>query len=389
MLKKIDPNLLYNVNALNNENVKTECIIYANNYNYTKNYLIKKLKFLDIAEYPFILAFGVKVNFSSLTEIANLQEVSYITPNFKVSTMVNVSKKVVRLKEFPLKLHKKPKHTVVVIDTGISPIVDLCMPVNRLVHFEDFVNNVTMPYDDNGHGTFVTSILAGNGLVSGKKYAGFDTNCNIISLKALDINGETGAITILKAMQWVYDNKNHFNIKVVCMSFGSGTVGKRDPLIVGAEVLWNAGVTVISAAGNSGPEEETIKSPGASNRIITVGALNDARTESGEFSEKNFTVADFSSRGPVLGNYKPDLIVSGVNITSACSFDLFKKHYKQMSGTSVATPMVAGVCSLMLSKNSHLTPNEIKNTLLRNCTKIFNDRNAEGFGFLNCSRLFI
>jgi serine protease AprX len=389
MLHKIDPNLLYSVNALNSQHAKAECIVYANNYNYTKNYLMKHLKFSDIAEYPFILAFGVKVDFNSLTELANLQEVSYITPNFKVSTMVNVSKKVVKLKEFPLHVQKKPKYTVAVIDTGISPIIDLCVPVNRIVHFEDFVNDMKVPYDDNGHGTFVTSVLAGNGLVSGKRYAGFDINCNIISLKALDNNGETGAITILKAMQWIYDHKKHYNIKVVCMSFGSGTVGKRDPLIVGAEVLWNAGITVVSAAGNSGPEEETIKSPGASNRIITVGALNDARNESGEFNEDNFTVADFSSRGPVLGNYKPDLIVSGVNITSACSYDLFKKHYKQMSGTSVATPMVAAVCSLLVSKNPHLSPNEIKTILVRNCTKLFNDRNAEGFGLLDCTKLFV
>ncbi len=387
MLHKIDPNLLYNVKTLNNNNKDVECIVYTNNYYFTKSYLKKHLKSEKVFEYPFILAFGIKADLEVLNKLALLNEVSYITSNFKVSTMVNVSKKIVNLKPMPLRLNHIPKFTIAVIDTGVSPILDLCMPMNRIYHFEDFVNEGQLPYDDNGHGTFVASVLAGNGLISGGKYIGFDNNANIISIKALDENGETGAITILKAMQWVYDYRKLFNIKVVCMSFGSGPIGKRDPLIIGAEVLWDSGITVVSAAGNSGPDEETIKSPGASSKIITIGALNDFRDAAGNYFNDNFDVAEFSSRGPVLGNYKPDFIVPGVNITSACSFELSKKHYKQMSGTSVATPMVAGICSLLISKNMNLTPNEIKKILINHSKPILNDRNAEGFGLLDCSGL--
>ncbi len=384
MLHKIDPQLLDLVQTQKTENSLVECIVYANHYGNTKQFLLHNLKAQHIAEYPFILAFGIQAPAKDLPLLAKRSEVSYISSNYKVTTLLNVSKKVLGLESKVWLQAKQPKFTVAVIDTGVQPIADLCIPQNRLVHFEDFVNQKTAPYDDNGHGTFVASVIAGNGLVSGGKFSGMHPDANIIALKALDENGETGAMTILQAMQWVYDNKRKYHIKVVCMSFGSGTMGKRDPLIIGAEVLWNAGICVVSAAGNSGPQEETIKSPGASNRIITVGALNDNRDKNGEVEYGKFEVADFSSRGPVFGNYKPDLLAPGVNIVGACNFPLLGQHYRQMSGTSVATPMVAGVCSLLYSQNLFYTPNEIKRLLLKNCNPIDFNKNNEGFGVLNC-----
>lgn len=384
MLNKIDPQLLSHVTTTgSSQSNQLECIVYANNYGATLQYLNKHFAAQMVTRYPFMLAFGIKANFEALNQLAGLDAVSYIAGNSKVSTMVNVSKQVLHLELNDHKLSRQPISTVAIIDTGIDPVLDIFLPQKRLVHFEDFVNHKTTPYDDNGHGTFVTSVLAGNGFVSGGKFAGIHPNAHVISLKALDEKGETGAMTILEAMQWVYDNRKKFNIKVVCMSFGSGTIGKRDPLIIGAEVLWNAGVCVVSAAGNSGPNEETIKSPGASSKIITVGALDDGR----EAGNSQLEVAQFSSRGPVFGNFKPDLLAPGVNITSACNYNLFHNHYKKMSGTSVATPMVAGVCSLLCSSNLLLSPNEMKRLLLKNCDPLTYDKNAEGFGLLNCSFL--
>lgn len=383
MLNKIDPKIINNVQTMHKQSDELECIIYANNYNYTKNYLTNNLKFKDFIEYPFINGFGVKLNFETITKLAGFESVNYITLNSKVSALVNVSKKIIKLNDKSVDNFKEQKVTVAVIDTGVANILDLLVPKKRIIHFVDFVNEQEKNYDDNGHGTFVTSILAGNGLVSGKKYAGINPHAKIISLKALDQNGETGAFTILKAMQWVYDNRKRYNIKVVCMSFGSNAIGKKDPLLIGAEALWNAGVCVVCAAGNSGPEEESIKSPGASSRIITVGALQDNRTQKDSYDEQSFSIAEFSSRGPILGNYKPDLVAPGVKITSASNYGLHKEHYKKMSGTSVATPMVAGVCSLLYNINPLLSPNDIKNILIKNCDPVVNDRNAEGHGLLN------
>jgi serine protease AprX len=232
----------------------------------------------------------------------------------------------------------------------------------------------------------VTNILAGNGLISGGKYSGIAPNANVIVIKALDANGETDAVTILKAMQWIIDNKQKYNIKVACMSFGSMVLGKNDPLIIGAEVLWNSGITVVAAAGNSGPGTETIKSPGASSKIITVGAMNDGRNNN-SYKKECFSVASFSSRGPILGNYKPDILAPGVNICGASDYYINKQHYDVMSGTSVATPIIAGICCLLLSNNALLKPNAIKRILVNNTFKISNDKNAEGYGVIDCSNL--
>ena len=188
-------------------------------------------------------------------------------------------------------------------------------------------------------------------------------------------------------MQWILNNKEKYNIRIVCMSFGSTVLERNDPLIAGAEVLWDNGIIVVSACGNSGPDSGTIKSPSASTKIISVGALDDGR-DGDLFNEKNFNVASFSSRGPILNNYKPDLVVSGVEINSCCNFGLFKKFYSKTSGTSVATPIVAGVCSLILRKNGNLTPNQVKQILIHNCIPITGDRNSEGYGWLKLKKFF-
>ena len=242
-------------------------------------------------------------------------------------------------------------------------------------------------YDDNGHGTFVASIACGCGTISGNKNRGIAYKTKIVSIKALEENGETGAFKILEAMQWVYNNKDKYNIKVVCMSFGSSPLEKNDPLVIGAESLWNIGIVVVAAAGNSGPENQTIKSPGYSSKIITVGGLNDNRDSFGNYKREDFEIASFSSRGPAGYFFKPDVIAPAVNITGASN----KKDsfYTVMSGTSVATPMIAGVCCLILSKYPQLSPDQLKIRLVRNCKQITNNKNFEGFGLPSFEKFFI
>lgn len=382
MINKIDPSLLLKITSLGLSNKNVDCIIYSNNFQNSKQLLSKFDKHKQICEFPFINAFGLSLDWNEIKMIANLKTVSYITSSLKVQTQLDVTKKIIELKSE----NTTKKFSCAVIDTGISPNIDICVPKNRIVKFVDIVNNKTMPYDDNGHGTFVANVIAGGGVVSGGKYAGIDPNCNIISIKALDSGGETGVINILKAMQWVIDNKTLYNIKVVCMSFGSMVLSSNDPLVLGAEVLWNNGITVVAAAGNSGPEMATIKSPGASSKIITVGAINDNRVED-RFDVSKFDVAEFSSRGPILNNYKPDVVAPGVNIKGACSFKINNTHYTTMSGTSVATPIVAGVCCLLLGQNENLKPNDVKRILINNTIKLNTDRNTEGFGLLNCKNI--
>lgn len=374
-MKKIDPILLKNVSLLSSANHTTECVVYAYNYHVAKKFLYKIIDHNKLIEYPFIKAFGLKVDQKNIFKIAKIDAVKYVSSALKVSALNYESNNF--LDTYNRYIPNTNNISVAVIDTGVSPHLDLMIP-KRIIKFVDMVNNKNSIYDDNGHGTFVTGILCGNGTVSNSKYQGIDNNINIIAIKALDNNGETGTLNILNSMQWIYENCKRYNIKVVCMSFGSMPIGASDPLIKGAEVLWDNGIVVVCAGGNSGPSSETIKAPGASSKVITVGALDIRKMQ----------VAEFSSRGPIFNYYKPDLIAPGVDVIGLNNNISNKNYYTMMSGTSVATPMVAGVCSMILKMNPRLTPNQVKSKLISCCTPITGDRNIEGFGYLDGFKLW-
>ena len=378
MLNKIDHKIIDKIFTQSNECYDLDVIVTSNEYVKTKEYLQKKShKFLEL---PFISSFALKASIKEIYGIANQNFVHFISAVAKVNSLIYDSKKFMGVDDLYSKVNNNIKQSCVIIDTGLYPHIDFCLGKNRIIKFIDLINNKTDPYDDNGHGTFVTGVLTGNGIVD--KYTGIDNNADIIVIKALDNDGETTSIKILQAMQWILENKQKFNIKVVCMSFGSVFNDARDPLMKGAEVLWDNGISVICAGGNNGPEEKTIMSPGSSKKVITVGSLDNIR--SGIIS-----VADFSSRGPVFNYYKPDLVVPGVDIISTARFNNSKKFYTTMSGTSVSTPMVAGVVSLLYKINPRYTPDQIKYILLRSCIQITGDKNSEGFGWLNLRNIIL
>ncbi len=238
--------------------------------------------------------------------------------------------------------------TLCVMDTGVTPHIDLSLSNNRITYFKDFINNEELPYDDNGHGTFVCGVALGNGILSSREIKGVAPKANLVSLKVIEKSGESSTLKILDGMQWLYDNFKTYNIKVVCMSFGADPLPYADPLKIGVEMLSRSGIICVVASGNSGIG--TIKSPAISNEVIAVGAVdNDMR------------VASFTSRG-VYQNYKrPDVYAKGVEVISIRAGDTYCK----MSGTSSAAPYVAGACCLLSQKYPRITPYEAKNIILQ------------------------
>lgn len=369
-LNKIDKTL-FKVLSMN-VNEKIECIAYVSDFSKAKRYFnVNEI----IREFPFINALALEINSNKLIEICNHSWIKNITKGANALALMNVSRKILGTENSNL---TGKDVTIAYIDTGISSHLDFCLKRNRIIKFVDLVNGKKRNYDDNGHGTFVSGVGSGNGIMSGGKYSGIAPLSNIVSIKALNQNGEANAVTILDAMQWIYDNVKKYNIKVVCMSFGSEPLGNNDPIMKGAEVLWNKGITMVAAAGNSGPEFETIKSPGISPKIITVGGLNDNRDDNGNYEKEKFSIASFSSRGPALRRYKPDLVAPSINITS-CSFQP-EKIYTVMNGTSVATPMIAGLSALLLERDQNLTPEQVKFKLMSMSSGITFNRNLEGVG---------
>lgn len=377
MLSKIDKRLLEKISVSSNMHSNIDVIVHLAHYE--KDIGMYDKKYNGVKKFPFVSCFGVCLPLGAINTLACDKSVRFVSDDCRVCSLMYKTKRFLHLDYLYSLITKNNEYTVVIIDTGIYEHIDFVLGKNRLIKFVDLISNKTVPYDDNGHGTFIAGVMCGNGI--NKKYAGIDKISNIIVIKALDSTGETTTTKILEAMQWVLQNKEKFNISTVCMSFGS-VYREDDPLVNAAEILWNNGIVVVTAAGNSGPDGETIMSPGSSRRVITVGSLDD-------ISLGNIAVADFSSRGPAGNYYKPDIVVPGTDIISTNVFSVDRKFYTKMSGTSVSAPMVAGVASLLKNINPRYSPDEIKYMLITACNRIEGDRNKEGYGYLDLRKLIL
>lgn len=369
MHPKIDPSILNSVGILGVE--KCQVVIYYRDEKFLHK--VQNSPNLEIlGHYPFIHALAVSLDYRKIFDFANDIGVNYVTKVATTHTLMQNARDILGVDRLHTQNIRGQGVNVAVIDTGCYPHLDFVLGENRIVKFVDFINKQELPYDDNGHGTFVAGVLCGNGLVSSEKFAGVAPKSGLIVLKALKSDGQTQAYKVLEAMQWIYTNCLKYNIRVVCMSFGSTPLGQNDPLSLGANSLWQKGVVVVSAVGNDGPRPGSVKSPGASGKIITVGCADTRKND--------ISVADFSSRGPIFDFIKPDLIAPGVEITSLANGENF---YTTMSGTSVSAPVVAGICALLIQQNPGLTPNMVKSILLSSAKSLPYDVNACGAGLVD------
>ncbi len=257
---------------------------------------------------------------------------------------------------------------VAVIDTGVYPHPDLG---DRLVAFKDFVNGrdgVENAYDDNGHGSHCAGLVAGDGSKAGGRFKGPAFEANIIGVKVLDGNGGGQMSNVVKGIQWAIEHKDEYNIKVISLSLGAGSnlKAKDDVVALAVKAALDADIVPVVAAGNSGPGKYTIGTPAISPAALTVGAYDDKNTP----EHGDDTMAFFSSRGPTTrdGNVKPDVAAPGVNMVSLRSPGSMIDHanvsklgdyYVLLSGTSMATPVTAGVAALVRQANPDLSAREV------------------------------
>ncbi len=361
-------------------------IVQSSNNDYTQlKSLIFNLSAKDVYTLPLIGGMACNLTTEAIYRLADNPNIEYISFDSKVFALLDIATASIDA-NFPHEMgYLGEGVTVAVIDTGTSPHNDLTKPNNRIVGFKDFINNKTSPYDDNGHGTHVAGIIAGNGYSSRGKYAGVAPKANILSIKALDENGSGNTSDIIKAISWTIETKDKYNTKIINLSLGSPANNpcRTDPLCKAVERAVNSGLIVVVAAGNSGPSEKSILSPGISPSVITVGAVDDKRTP----DPSDDTIANFSSRGPTKdGLMKPDIVTPGVNIMSLSN----KKEdgYVSSSGTSMATPLVSGSAALLLNKYKDLKPHEVKEKLLKSCINLNSPPEKQGSGMLNLKLLF-
>ena len=149
--------------------------------------------------------------------------------------------------------------TVAIMDTGIISHPDFD---NRILTFKDCINKKQMLYDDNGHGTHVAGIIAGNGRMSPEqKYCGIAPNAKLIIIKVLDKNGNGNTSNVLSGVEWLIKNKDKYKVRLLNISVGMlKNAGRKEKqaLLDAVEAVWDAGIMVVTAAGNNGPRENTI-----------------------------------------------------------------------------------------------------------------------------------
>lgn len=259
---------------------------------------------------------------------------------------------------------------VCILDTGIYEHIDF---IGRIWAFYDFLAFKRRPYDDNGHGTHVAGLVAGDGTASMGKYRGAAPGCGIISLKVLDRYGTGSQDDVLRALRWIRENRQQYRIRVVNISVGTTCNSKRNHarLLESVEQLWDEGVVVVTAAGNQGPRPGSITAPGSSKKVITVG--------SSDLLEGRSAI---SGRGPTAECVcKPDIVAPGNKIMSCVPGKPYS--YGVKSGTSMSTPLVTGAIACALEKNPALTNTDIKTMLMNSADDMGLPQNLQGWGKFN------
>lgn len=278
--------------------------------------------------------------------------------------------------------------TVAVLDSGVDAVhPDLSLGSKTIQNVKIvgdlgvlglsplYLENVPNTDTSSGHGTHVAGTVAGTGAASASDerranyHAGIAPEASIVGIGA----GEAIAILFaLEGFDYALANQERFGIDVITNSWGGGDgaeLDPNDPINIASYEAYKNGMVVLFAASNSGPDEDTLNQYAIAPWVINVAAGTPEKS-----------LADFSSRG-VAGhaNKHPDITAPGDGIisTRAANTPLpilgpvldpahptYHLFYATMSGTSMATPFVAGVTALLLEANPALSPDQIEDIIM-------------------------
>ena len=370
-----------------------------------------------VRRYEILNLLAVRLPADSLVELAIDEKVDRVSLDDTVSATSRSSRAAAKTPVLPSNnaTFKGSNIGIAVLDSGVANHIDIAANIRQYSFLggayptpaidgnEIERYNSGARGDGYGHGTHVAGIIAGSGKGSSGKYKGPASGAKILSLQVLDGNGQGSMSDVMAALDWLLQYGSYFDVRVANLSLGKSISESNttDPLVLAVEQLWDSGIVVVVAAGNYGREGYfSITSPANSRKIITVGSLTDNNT--GDDYSDDY-VSTYSSRGPTMGDHvsKPDLVAPGNRLIAAspresylekllpelvvgCSYaDGCEDNYMTMSGTSMATPLVAAAAAMMLEKDPTLSPATVKARLMRSAQKLDESPVIAGAGLLD------
>ena len=335
-----------------------------------------------------------KLNSKAIDNLLEYPEVRYICLDeylFLCGTSVSSANKI--------RLSSKTNLTgkeigIGVIDSGVYPHKDLTLPQNRIITFQDMINFLSYPYDDNGHGSCTCGIISGNGESSNGVYKGIAPNSKLHVIKAFDKLGKGYASNILMAISELIKISSEYNIKVLCLpfeelNFNSFIYNIFDTLFAKAK---NSGIICVLPSGSNKNDEGSITGIALSNNCITVSGVN---TTSGISSY------EYSSCGSSKKDSKPDFTAACVDVISLNSNTSYYSErnnskvsppkldlsYKSFTGTSISAAYVAGLCALLYENNPELTYDDVLSLLKLGSESLNIDKYQQGYGRININNI--
>ncbi len=288
--------------------------------------------------------------------------------------------------------------TVAVVDSGIANHRDLndYVEVSRVITRVNFVNDTMLPDDYYGHGTHVAGAMAGLGQHSNGVYLGVAPEAQLIDVRVMNDHGHGNTSDVIKGLQWVYDHRADYDIRVINLSLNSRVPESyhHSALNAALEVLWFNNIVVVVSAGNGGKQH--LYPPANDPFVLTIGSADDK----GTVTTDDDTLSTFSAYGMTADGFlKPDLVAPGANIVSLLASDdsnllaAFPQKkvvapnnstYFKMSGTSMAAAVAAGAVAVLLEDEPQLTPDQVKYRLLATARPFQAPEScAAGAGYLN------
>ena len=316
---------------------------------------------------------AVKVPRAMLGKIAALSYVKKVHINKQVHASLEQSVHQIRADSVWSKLGSQGDSVIVgEIDTGID-YADSALgggfgPGHKVIGGYNLIDTTALPMDDNGHGTHVAGIIAANGM----GLHGVAPHAKLMAFKVLDQYGSGTEDEVIGGIERAVDPNNDGNTKdhvdIANMSLG-GYGDPDDAMSTAVDNAVRLGVVFCIAAGNAGSGDtfNSIESPGTARSALTVGAV-----------DSNDVIAYFSSRGPNTNIYsiKPEIVAPGVNILST----YLNNSTESMSGTSMATPHITGVCALLKSLHHNWTPLQIKSAVMSSAVNTGSEVMVQGAG---------